>query len=258
MRLQEKVALVTGAADSRSIGWGIARALADEGADVVVNDVAHLDDLEKRAAELRLKGRRALAVPGDISKPDQVAALIDRTVAEMGCLDILANSAGIIRWEPFVDITADGFRAIVDVNLKGNILICKAAADQMIRQGCGGRIIIVSSVQADLQYPNAPVYAGTKHAMHIFVGCLALELAQYGVTVNHVGPGWVRTALNDPAPGQQTPEEIASQKRAVPLGHRPGLPYEMGRAAVYFASSDGDYVTGAYLRVEGGLALGKD
>jgi NAD(P)-dependent dehydrogenase (short-subunit alcohol dehydrogenase family) len=127
VRLQEKVALVTGAADSRSIGWGIARALADEGADVVVNDVAHLDDLEKRAAELRIKGRRALAVPGDISKPDQVAAMIARAVSEMGRLDILVNSAGIIRWEPFVDITADGFRAIVDVNLKGNVLICKAA-----------------------------------------------------------------------------------------------------------------------------------
>lgn len=257
MRLQGKVALVTGAAEPRSIGWGIARALAEEGADVAVNDVALLDELEKRAAELRAGGRRALAIPADVTKADQVEAMIARTVAELGRLDILASNAGIVRWETFLDIKPATMRALLDVNIMGNVLTCQAAARQMIRQGQGGRIVITSSVQADLHYPITTVYGGTKHAMHIFVGCLALELAGYGITVNHIGPGWVRSALNDPAPGQQTPEEIEAQRRAVPLG-RDGLPYEMGRAVVYFASPDGDYVTGAFLRVDGGLALGKD
>ena len=89
-----------------------------------------------------------------------------------------------------------------------------------------------------------------------FVGCLALELAPHNITVNHIGPGWVQSALNDPAPGLQSPEGVEAQRQAVPL-KRDGLPYEMGRAVVYFASPDGDYTTGAFLRVDGGLALGK-
>ncbi len=257
MRLTGKVALVTGAAESRSIGWGIARALADEGADVVVNDVALLDELDKRAAELRAQGRRALAIPADVTRADQVNAMIERTVAELGRLDIVASNAGTVRWEPFLDIAPASLRAILNVNIKGNVNVCKAAAQQMIRQGQGGRIIITSSVQSDVNFPITPVYGGTKRAMHIFVGCLALELAPYNITVNHIGPGWVQSALNDPAPDQQTPEDIENQKRGVPL-HRAGTPYEMGRAVVYLASQDGDYITGEYVRIDGGLALGKD
>jgi len=256
MRLQGNVALVTGAVDERSIGWGIARALADEGADVAVNDVSRPDELEQRAQEICAKGLRGLAVPGDVTKPDQVEAMVARVAETMGHIDILASNAGIIRWEPFLEITPKNLRAIVDVNLKGNVYLCQATARQMIRQGNGGRIIVTSSVQADLQFPNAPVYGATKHAMHIFVGCLALELAPYNITVNHIGPGWVQSALNDPAPALQTARGIEEQRKAVPL-KRDGQPYEMGRAVVYFASSDGDYTTGAFLRVDGGLALGK-
>ena len=256
MRLHGKVALVTGAADARSIGWGIARALADEGADVVVNDVARADELDKRANELRAKGRRAIPVIADVTKPDQVNAMIAQTVEALGRLDIVASNAGIIRWERFLDITPPVLRAIVNVNIKGNVYVCQAAARQMIAQGQGGRIIITSSVQADVQFPLAPVYGATKHAMHTFVGCLALELAPHNITVNHIGPGWVRSSLNDPAPGQQTPEEIEQLRQSIPL-KRDGLPEEMGRAVVYFASPDGDYVTGAFLRVDGGLGIGK-
>lgn len=258
MRLQGKVALVTGAADSRSIGFGIARALADEGADVVVNDVSRLDELDQRAAELRALGRRSLAVPADVTDPIPAQAMVARTVSELGRLDIVCSNAGIIRWEPFLEITAENLQAIVSVNILGNVNVCRFAARQMMKQGQGGRIIITSSVQSDIQFPITPIYGGTKSAMHIFVGCLALELAEHNITVNHIGPGWVESALNDPSPELQTPEGIENQKRAVPLGHRAGLPYEMGRAAVYFASSDADYVTGAFLRIDGGLALGKE
>jgi NAD(P)-dependent dehydrogenase (short-subunit alcohol dehydrogenase family) len=256
MRLQGKVALVTGAADERSIGWGIAQALADEGAHVVVNDVSKPDELEQRVHELRAKGRCALAVVADVANPEQVNSMVGQTVSTLGRLDIVASNAGIIRWEHFLDITPANLRAIVNVNLKGNVNVCQAAARQMMRQGEGGRIVITSSVQADMQFPLAPVYGATKHAMHIFVGCLALELAPHNITVNHIGPGWVQTALNDPAPGQQTPEEIEQNRLSVPL-KRPGLSSEMGRAVVYFATSDGDYVTGNFLRVDGGLGISK-
>lgn len=256
MRLQGKVALVTGAANNRSIGWGIAKALADEGADVVVNDVATHDQLEQRAEEIRALGRRSLAIQADVSQPDQVEAMIEQTARELGHLDILASNAGIVRWEQFLDITPANLRKQVEVNIKGNVNMCRAAAQQMIRQGNGGRIIITSSVQADMQFPITPVYGGTKKSMHIFVGALALELARYNITVNHIGPGWVRSPLNDPAPGQQTPEEIEAQRLAVPL-KRDGYIQEMGRAVVYFASEDGAYTTGAFLRVDGGLGISK-
>lgn len=255
MRLQGKVALVTGAANDRSIGWGIARALADEGADVVVNDVSQLDALEQRAAELRALGRKALAIPADVTNFQQVNDMVARTVAEMGKLDIVVSNAGIIRWEPLLDVTPRNLQAIVNVNLKGNVYVCQAAARQMVAQGSGGRIIITSSVQADIQFTINPIYGATKYAMHVFVGCLALELAPHNITVNHIGPGWVQSPLNDPTPDLQTAEGVERQRQAIPL-KRSGEPYEMGRAAVYFAA-DGGYVTGVGLRVDGGLGIGK-
>src|SRR6185369_1667303 len=106
------------------------------------------------------------------SKQDRVEAMIAQVAEKMGRLDILASNAGIIRWENFLDITPRNLRAIIDVNIKGNVYICQEAARQMIKQGNGGRIVITSSAQADVQFTNAPVYGGSKHAMHIFVGCL--------------------------------------------------------------------------------------
>lgn len=256
MRLQGKVALVTGAASDRSIGWGIARALADEGADVVVNDVAaQREALEQRAAELRAKGRRALATAADVTDPAQVNGMVEQTAAELGRLDIVASNAGIIRWEPVLETTPKNLQPVVNVNIKGHVYVCQAAARQMIKQGQGGHLIITSSVQADVQFTINPIYGATKYAMHIFVGSLALELAPYHITVNHIGPGWVQSALNDPTPDLQTPEGVERQRQAVPL-KRAGDPYEMGRAVVYLAT-DADYVTGVGIRVDGGLAIGK-
>jgi NAD(P)-dependent dehydrogenase (short-subunit alcohol dehydrogenase family) len=252
-RLQGKVALVTGAGHPRSIGWGIACALADEGADVVVNDLK-ADGLDDRAVELRQRGVRALGVQANVANAEQVEAMFDQTVRELGKIDIVASNAGVINWQHFLDVTPEKLRPIVDVNIKGNMYVCRAAAKRMI--GHGGRIIITSSVQAAVQFPMNPVYGATKHAMFNFVGALALELAPYNITVNHIGPGWVRSALNDVAPGQQSSEEIEAQRLAVPL-KRDGLPYEMGRAVVYYAGPDGDYVTGTYLRVDGGLGISK-
>jgi NAD(P)-dependent dehydrogenase (short-subunit alcohol dehydrogenase family) len=254
-KLAGKVALVTGAGDPRSIGWGIAVALADEGADVVVNDINGAG-LPGRVTDLEARGVRGLGIQGDIADVNAVEAMVAQTVASFGRLDILAANAGVIRWEHFLDITPQNARLILDVNLKGTIYCCRAAARQMIAQGQGGRIIITSSVQAHMQFPITPIYGATKHAMFPFVGTLALELAPYGITVNHFGPGWVRSALNDKAPDQQSADGIEGNRQAVPL-KRDGLPEEMGRAVVYYAGPDGDYVTGTYLRVDGGLGIGK-
>ncbi|MBE0690521.1 MAG: SDR family oxidoreductase [Anaerolineae bacterium] len=254
-RLSGKIALVTGAGDLRSIGRGIAQALADEGAHVVVNDL-RADWLPEAETDLEARGVRALGVAADVSDVDQVEAMFQAAVREFGRIDIVASNAGVIRWEHFLDITPANLRLLVDVNLKGNVYVCRAAARQMIAQGDGGRIIITSSVQASMHFPITPIYGATKHAMFPFVGALALELAPHNITVNHIGPGWVRSALNDPAPDQQDEGGVEASRQSVPL-KRDGLPYEMGRAVVYYASNDGDYVTGTYLRVDGGLGISK-
>lgn len=256
MRLKGKTALVTGAADNRSIGWGIARALAEEGANVVVNDISQSDKLTARVNDLKQMGCGGLAVQADITDHEAVDDMIEQAVDEFGQIDIVCSNAGIIRWESFLEITPENLRAIVNVNIKGNANVCRSAAKQMIKQGHGGRIIITSSVQSDMHFTVTPVYGGTKHAMHTFVGVLALELAPYNITVNHFGPGWVRSALNDIAPDQQNDDGIEANRQNVPL-KRDGLTSEMGRAAVYFASADGDYTTGAFIRVDGGLGISK-
>ena len=256
MELQGKVALVTGAADHRSIGWGIARSLAEAGADVVVTDYHRKDDLNARVQDIRALGRRGLSLIADVTQYDQVHSMIERAVLEMGRLDIVASNAGVIRWEPFLDITPANLRAVVDVNIKGNVYVCQAAAQHLIAQGEGGRIIITSSVQSDMQFPITPVYGGTKQAMHNLVGVLALELAQHHITVNHIGPGWVQSALNDPSPELQTPEGIAAQREVVPL-KRDGSIAEMGQAVAFLASEDSAYTTGAFIRIDGGLGISK-
>lgn len=255
MRLKGKTALVTGASDPRSIGWGIVRALAEEGADVVVNDVVRPDALAERVRDLEALGRRGLAVQADVTDPGQVREMFAKAERAFGRIDMVVSNAGIIRWEHFLNITAGNLRAIVAVNIKGNVNVCRAAAEHMRAHG-GGRIIITSSVQSDMQFPITPVYGATKRAMHIFVGCLALELAEYGITVNHIGPGWVMSALNDPSPELQTEAGLEAQRQAVPL-KRDGRIDEMGRAVVFLASSDADYITGEYIRIDGGLGIGK-
>ena len=257
MKLNNKVVLVTGAASERSIGWGIAKVMAGAGAAVMLNDLPQQeDDLRKRVRELEAQGTAAAYAAADVSQPAQVRDIVGKTVREFGRIDIVCSNAGIIRWQHFLDITPKVMRSIIDVNIKGNMLVCQEAAREMIRQGDGGRIIVTSSVQAYDHFPISAVYGGTKHAMHIFVGALALELAPHQITVNHFGPGWIRTPLNDPAPGQQTDTELETQKASIPL-HRAGTIEEMGHAALYFASPEAAYTTGAFLFTDGGLGIGK-
>ncbi len=253
--LHGQVALVTGAARRRSIGWGVARCLAEAGADVAVNDVGHFEKLQARAAELEALGGGALAVRADVTSATQVEQMVQDVVTRFGKLNIVVSNAGVIRWERFADVTPENLRALLRVNLLGNANVCRAAAQRMVAGGQGGRVVVVSSVQSDVQFPVTPVYGATKHALHAFVGTLALELAPHGVTVNHVGPGWVRSPLNDVAPDQQTDADIAAQRAAVPLG-RDGQLTEMGAAVRYLASPEAAYTTGAFVRVDGGLGIG--
>ncbi len=256
MRLNGKVALVTGAAGDRSIGRGIAQALADEGAHVVVNDVIKLDKLEERAAEIRAAGVEALAVAADVADRAAVDDMIARTVSRFGKLDIVVSNAGVATWEPYLEITPESVDLILGVNLRGAFNVCQAGAQQMVSQGGGGRIIIISSVHAQMPYATMAVYGATKHALHTLTRCMAIELAPHGITANHIGPGWVRSAINDPSPALATEKDLIDSMKAIPLG-RPTKPYELGRAVVYLASDDAELVTGAYLTMDGGITSSK-
>lgn len=257
MRLTNSVALVTGAAGERSIGWGIAQVLAKEGASVVLNDLpTRHDALAARVDHLQQQGFQAVSAPADLTQPKDIDQMIATVVDTFGRLDIMCSNAGMIRWQSLLEITPDVLQAQLDVNVKGNMLVCQAAAKQMITQGAGGRIIITSSVQTYFHFPITPVYGGTKHAMHIFVGGLALELAPHNITVNHIGPGWVQTAMNDSSPELQSPEAIENQKKAIPM-RRAGTTKEMAKAVAYFAMEDAAYTTGAFLPIDGGLSIGK-
>ena len=257
MHLKNKVALVTGAASERSIGWGIAKKLASEGASLILNDLPERrEELAARVDQLKELGGRAVMAPADVTRPENVDKMMQEGIRAFGRLDVVCSNAGMIRWESFLDITPKILRDLVDVNVKGNMLVCKAAADQMIKQEEGGRIVVTSSVQTYFHFPITPVYGATKHAMHVFIGALALELAPFKITVNHIGPGWVRTQMNDTSPELQTDDAINSQKEAIPL-RRAGTTDEMANAVAYFTLNEAAYTTGAYLPVDGGLSISK-
>lgn len=251
-RLEGKVALVTGAAHERGIGRGMVRELAAEGARVAVADIAHEQMGEELAREVDGRFYRA-----DVSDRAQVDELVHRVESDLGPLDVVASNAGVADWQPYTEVTEASFDRIVGVNLTGAFNIGQAAARAMVARGAGGRIVFTSSVQVQMPFATMAVYGATKQGVRALCEAMAIELAPHGITVNHIGPGWVLSALNDPSPALEDEQLLRDSLAQIPLGGRPADPRELGRAVVYLASPDGDYVTGEYLRVDGGFVVGK-
>ena len=247
---------MTGAARERGIGRGIAQCLAEEGCDVAINDVAAEDEAAELVHALRGLGRRALFVQADVTDTTAVAAMVERVEDELGPLDIVCSNAGIADWRPLVDVTAEGFDRLVAVNLTGAFNVCRSAAHAMLGRRRGGSIVVTSSVHVQMPFPEMSVYGATKAGLKGMVETMAIELAPRGITVNHIGPGWVRSYINDASPALQTEEELRTTLSLIPAG-RPAEPRDMGRAVVYLCSADGAYVTGEFLRVDGGFVVGK-
>jgi NAD(P)-dependent dehydrogenase (short-subunit alcohol dehydrogenase family) len=256
VRLEGKVAVVTGAAHERGIGRGIVLALAGEGCDVAINDVGFEEMGEELAGLVRSMGRRAIFVKADVSDRLQVDAMIERVEQELGPLDIACSNAGVAGWEAWTEISQESLDRIVGVNLTGAFNVGQAAARTMVSRGAGGRIVFTSSVHAQMCFPTMAVYGATKQAVRALCETMAIELGEHGVTVNHIGPGWVKSQLNDDSPGLRTEEDELATLKLIPIP-RPSEPIEQGRAVVYLCSEDGDYVTGEFLRVDGGFVVGK-
>lgn len=243
--LTGKTALVTGS--SRGIGKGIALAFARQGADVVVNCAGNIAAAEQTADEIRALGVKALVIKADVSEPDMVKEMFAKIMAEFGKLDILVNCAGTSQDKDIFEMTKEDWDRIIKTNLTSGML-CSKAAMEIMREQKHGRIIFISSVVAERGALFGHVhYAATKAGQIGIVKSMARTAAPLGITVNAIAPGLIRTELLVQTHGVEGVEELGA---SIPLGL--GRPEDVGAAAVYLASDEAKYVTGATLDVNGG------
>jgi glucose 1-dehydrogenase len=251
VRLADKVALVTGAA--RGIGLACAQAFAREGAQVFITDVN--DDAGRREVlRLRSEGLTTSFAACDVSRKDQVDAAIGAAVNEFGRIDVLVANAGIVHAADFLDLEEADFDRVLAVNLKGIFLAGQAAARQMVKQGGGGSIVNMSSVNAVMAIPNQVPYVVSKGAINQLTKVMALALAPHRIRVNGIGPGTILTDLarNAVLGNKEAERKILSR---TPLG-RLGDPGEIAQVAVFLASDESSYLTGQTIYADGGrLAL---
>jgi glucose 1-dehydrogenase len=248
MSLAGKVAVITGA--GTGIGQGIALAMAQAGASIVADYVGKPEVAQDTIDQITKLGGKVIGVAADISNPDDVAMLIQKTVETFGKLDIFVNNAGIEKKFAFVDYPLDEWNKIIAVNLTGAFLCSQAAARQMIVQGNGGRIINISSIHEDLPLlTNAP-YCASKGGLRMLMRTIAVELAPHKITVNNIGPGAVYTPIDkDVEEDKALNDAILAE---IPL-RRWGQPEEIGGLAVFLASDQASYVTGSTYFIDGGM-----
>ncbi|HVZ72741.1 MAG TPA: SDR family oxidoreductase [Polyangia bacterium] len=256
-RLAGQKAIVTGA--NSGIGKAIAIALGHAGADVVVNYVSREEEAIKVAEEIGRCGARALPVRADVSKEAEVQAMFARAIDAFGTIDVVVNNAGLQKDAPLTEMSVEAWDLVMNVNLKGQFLCAREAVRTFKRQGvrreissAAGKIICVSSVHDVIPWAGHVNYAASKGGVAMMMKSIAQEVAPWRVRINSIAPGAVRTPINMEA--WQTREAYNSLMTLVPY-KRIGEPEDIGRAAVWLASDDSDYVTGATLYVDGGMTL---
>lgn len=251
MQLDNKVAIVTGG--NSGIGRAIALALANAGADIVIDYIDHPEATTALEADIAKIGRRSIGAAIDASKPDDLQRLVDTAVARFGRLDIMVNNAGIETRTSLLDTSEADYDKVLDVNLKSAFFGTQAAARQMIRQGAGGGIINITSVHEDWPMPGNTAYCLSKGGMRMLTRTAGIELARYGIRVVGLGPGAVATPIN--ASTIADPALLARLDRAIPLG-RLAEPDEIAAVAVFLASDAASYLTATTVFADGGLMQG--
>ena len=267
--LEGKVALVTGAAGEHGIGRAIARRLACEGAEVVVNDLNRdqrdgWGGLDAVVTEIEGLGRRGLAVTGSVADSSDVERMVDEALLRFGRLDILVNNAASPAGPdrvPVVELEEDVWDLVQSVNVKGTFLCSRAVALHMIERGGGGKIINLSSTAGKRGNPRYAAYCASKFAVIGFTQSLALELASHKINVNAICPTLIDTErlygiASGLKPDDMTSEEfrdqmVSSYVESVPLG-RVGQPDDVAQCAAYLASAESDFMTGLAINVTGG------
>ncbi|MFN0094600.1 MAG: SDR family NAD(P)-dependent oxidoreductase [Dehalococcoidia bacterium] len=245
--LSGKVALVTGAGSG--IGRGIALAFARAGADLSCSDVV-LARAEETAAMVRALGRRANAQQADVRDRAALDDQVSRAIGELGGIHIAVANAGIGRGTSVLTMSEEDYDTQFDVNTKGVFLTVQAAGRGMVRQGKGGRIIVISSIAGERPEPGAWAYCGSKAAVRMMARCWAQELSPFRITVNSVAPGFIDTPLASGSIGEG--DIRAANERFIPMG-RVGQPVDIGSLCCWLASDEAEYVTGTYNIMDGGL-----
>lgn len=271
--LEGKTAVITGSGRRKGLGEAIARRLARDGANIVISDVgsprdgatgaAHIgstDEMEAIAAELREMGVNVSTCTCDVRRLQEVEALARHAVDTHGALDIWINNAGIgYIMKPLLEVTEDDWRAVIDVNLTGAFFGLKAAAQAMVSQGRGGRIVNIASQAAKSGFPHAQAYTSSKHGLVGLVRSAAVELGPHGITVNNVCPNHVTTGLGAwqneyfaKVVGAESVEAyLKAMSARIPMG-RPGLPEDTANAVAWLCTDDAAYVTAESMNVSGG------
>ncbi len=248
MDIHGKVAIVTGSATG--IGKAIATRMAQAGASVVI-DYFGAPTLANGVVEnIKATGGKVVAIPADVSNPDEVKQLIQKCVEKFGRLDILVNNAGLEYKHPFTEYPLELWQKVISVDLTGPFLCSQAAARQMIAQQSGGRIINISSIHEDLpMVTNAP-YCAAKGGLRMLMRTMAVELAVHKITVNNIAPGAVFTPIDVDVENNPAMEKALMAE--IPLG-RWGKPEEIAEMALFLASNAGAYCTGSTFVVDGGM-----
>ena len=273
MRFAGKTAVITGSGRRGGLGEAIALRLAKDGANIVISDIGaprdaatgveHIgstDEMESIAEELRGMGVEASTCVCDVRSLEEVRKLAKHAADTHGSLDIWVNNAGIgYIMKPLLDVTEDDWRAVIDVNLSGSFFGVKSAAEVMVAQGKGGRIINIASQAAKSGFPHAQAYTSSKHGLVGLARSAAVELGAHKITVNNVCPNHVTTALGawqneyfaEVTGAASVEDYLAAMAARIPMG-RPGLPEDTANAVAFLCSDEAQYITAESMNVSGG------
>ncbi|MDF1858644.1 MAG: SDR family NAD(P)-dependent oxidoreductase [Verrucomicrobiales bacterium] len=247
--LTGKRALVTGA--GRGIGKGCALELARAGAELILNDRPGSDELDATAEEIRSFGRECWTVEADVFSVEGAHGLVDRAISEAGGIDILVSNPAYGRRGGFLDFPPEEFDRVIDGTFKSGFHLSQAVARHLVERGEGGKILFISSVQAEMPFERSAPYGAAKAALNHLTQTIAVELFPHRINVNAIEPGWIDT------PNERvtfSDEVLEAAGKELPWG-RLGLPGDIGRTAAFLCSDAADYITGTILPVDGGFRL---
>ncbi|MCE0484688.1 MAG: glucose 1-dehydrogenase [Methylacidiphilales bacterium] len=246
--LKGKVAIVTGG--NSGIGLSVVLELARQGANIVIDYVAHPEATDELVKQVMALGDQAVGVKADVSKVDDLKLLINTAVDKFGRVDIMVNNAGVETRTSVLDTTEDQYERVLSINLKSAFFGTQLAAQQMIKQGGGGRIINITSVHEDWPMPGNTAYCLSKGGMRMLTRTAGVELAPHNILVVGVGPGAVATPIN--LGTMNDPALLQKLDAAIPLG-RMAKPEEIGSVVAFLAGAGASYITATTIFADGGI-----